>query len=131
MITPVSLSNVELEAVLDQRLAAFTCSEETSSSVIFSYSFEQYYLPEQSHLQLLACVSLTRTDVGIQVFAGVIKASQITAQLSTLEAIAESLKGQRGCVNDSATMVVVAGTKAFYGGLGEGFVSTQGFRPTT
>ena len=98
MITPISLSNVELEAVLDQRLAAFTCSEETSSSVIFSYSFEQYYLPEQSHLQLLACVSLTRTDVGIQVFAGVIKASQITAQLSTLEANAESLKALvEGC----------------------------------
>ena len=92
MITPISLPNDELETVLEQRLRAFTGSAESSSSVIFSYSFEQYYLPQQPHIQLLACVSMIRVGVEIQVFAGVVEASQATSQLSNLDVTTIGLK---------------------------------------
>tara|TARA_B100000809_G_scaffold265571_1_gene324822 strand:- start:77 stop:1477 length:1401 start_codon:yes stop_codon:yes gene_type:complete len=93
VITPISLLVVELEAVFEQRLEAFTCGADTSSNVIFSYSFEQYYLPQQPYVQLLACVSLTRINDKIQAFAGVIEASQATGKLSTLGVTSAALKG--------------------------------------
>tara|TARA_B110000116_G_scaffold25871_1_gene19822 strand:+ start:2425 stop:3825 length:1401 start_codon:yes stop_codon:yes gene_type:complete len=92
VITPISLPDVELEAEFEQRLEAFTCSTDTSYSVIFAYSFEQYYLPQQPRVELLACISLTRVCDQIQAFAGVIEASLATSQLSTLDVTSASLK---------------------------------------
>lgn len=93
-MTPIDQVPSQLEAALNLRVDDFARSGEVSSCFVFSYTFEQYYLPESPRLDLLACVALSRVDGKVVAHAAVVEATETArAGLESLTPTPEAVKG--------------------------------------
>lgn len=97
MIIPIDLVFSQLEATLDVRMNDFARSDEVSDCFVFTYSFEQYYLPASPCLELLACVALSRDGDGVVARAAVLEAtSEAREALVCLAATPDDMQSYAG-----------------------------------